>query len=498
MKKLFLPLGLFILFGALNTVNAQTLAEHITELSKTDTVTMSTNDPDHNIRYIGANPNNYVEFNNETWRIIGVFDGKIKLIRKDSIGSYSFDLIGTTYDDATGHNDYSKSKLMQELNGDYLNYNLSENTQWYSRVPKRITAAFDYTKTIKKDAQEMIVDSVWHINSVNIVDGQPTSDKKLLTAEIVYNNEYHSLTDKTWIGKVGLINTSDYLYQTAGGENTSREKCLNTGYWRQMTECSQNSWFAFAWMWAINQYEYENGDHYASSPAHALEGNDVTASQVVYPVVFLNSQVYSTSGTGSKNDPYKLNLYHEVELINGDETTTVKVEHDTKLSKPDIKLEKDYTLTWYEDSDFKKEYDFNSLIESDKKLYGKLKFNYKITSGADQKHKISDDDIVITTNGKLENLVGIKVNGVLLASSNYKLEKGSTILTLNHEYLNSLNNDTYYIEFVYNDDSIGTHFTIEGKKVMNPKTYDSILKYVSIFVISLIALVICYKNKKNC
>ncbi len=51
------------------------------------------------IRYIGKNPNNYVQFNGELWRIIGVMkdienaDGtkedKVKLIRSESIGSYS-------------------------------------------------------------------------------------------------------------------------------------------------------------------------------------------------------------------------------------------------------------------------------------------------------------------------------------------------------------------------------------------------------------------------
>ena len=48
-------------------------------------------------RYIGANPNNYVKFNDELWRIIGVFDtddgtGKLekrlKIIRNGSIGAF--------------------------------------------------------------------------------------------------------------------------------------------------------------------------------------------------------------------------------------------------------------------------------------------------------------------------------------------------------------------------------------------------------------------------
>ena len=57
-----------------------------------------------NIRYYGASPNNYVYFNCsdysnqssstcETWRIIGVFNGKVKLIRGSQIGKYSWDSI---------------------------------------------------------------------------------------------------------------------------------------------------------------------------------------------------------------------------------------------------------------------------------------------------------------------------------------------------------------------------------------------------------------------
>ena len=50
-------------------------------------------------RYYGANPNNYVTFNGETWRIIGAFNNvdngtgnketRLKIIRDDSIGKYS-------------------------------------------------------------------------------------------------------------------------------------------------------------------------------------------------------------------------------------------------------------------------------------------------------------------------------------------------------------------------------------------------------------------------
>ena len=63
---------------------------------------MSTGIDSGNIRYYGASPNNYIYFNCsdysnqssstcEIWRIIGVFDGKIKLIRNESIGNMAYD-----------------------------------------------------------------------------------------------------------------------------------------------------------------------------------------------------------------------------------------------------------------------------------------------------------------------------------------------------------------------------------------------------------------------
>ena len=50
------------------------------------------NTPDENIRYYGSNPNNYVLFNNELWRIIGVFGDNVKLVRNESLGILSWDV----------------------------------------------------------------------------------------------------------------------------------------------------------------------------------------------------------------------------------------------------------------------------------------------------------------------------------------------------------------------------------------------------------------------
>ena len=82
-----------------------------------------------NIRYYGANPNNYIYFNCsdysnqtsstcETWRIIGVFDGKLKLIRGSQIGKYSWDNKNTSTgaENDAGKNDWTTARLMKLLN----------------------------------------------------------------------------------------------------------------------------------------------------------------------------------------------------------------------------------------------------------------------------------------------------------------------------------------------------------------------------------------------
>ena len=103
-------------------IKTNNLAARITSLYETSSKTSVTNgsktyqydttnslmkDAAGHIRYFGSSPNNYIYFNCsdysnqssttcETWRIIGVFDGKIKLIRGSQIGTYAWDNKDTT------------------------------------------------------------------------------------------------------------------------------------------------------------------------------------------------------------------------------------------------------------------------------------------------------------------------------------------------------------------------------------------------------------------
>ena len=116
------------------------LNETVTTAMSNNPSMFATDDPGKNVRYIGANPNNYVYFNCsdynnptadtcELWRIIGVFnnvtkgDGSkenlVKIIRNDSLGKFYWDYkndgVGTSTSDY-GSNDWSDSQLMMMLN----------------------------------------------------------------------------------------------------------------------------------------------------------------------------------------------------------------------------------------------------------------------------------------------------------------------------------------------------------------------------------------------
>ena len=125
-----------------------------------------------NLRYVGANPNNYLSFNDETWRIIGVFnnittideqenekkESLVKIVRNDSLGRYSWD--------STNINEWSQADLMTELNTDYINPNpTSETTKWYNGRDKNGT--YDYGKNIKSSWVDKIAKVRWNLGGYN-------------------------------------------------------------------------------------------------------------------------------------------------------------------------------------------------------------------------------------------------------------------------------------------------------------------------------------------
>ena len=144
-----------------------------------------------------------------------------------------------------------------------------------------------------------------------------------------------------------------------------------------------------------------------------------------------------------------------------------------------------------------KQNEIDNLVLELQNAINNLKAIYKILDGNNQEYE-KGKDISIRANGNLEDLVMLMVDNNKLDSSNYKLEKGSTIAILNANYLNTLDAGDHTLTFVYNDGKVDATFTIsKASTVDNIQTGDNIIKYIMLLILSIISLIGIISNKKK-
>ena len=99
---------------------------------------------------------------------------------------------------------------------------------------------------------------------------------------------------------------------------------------------------------------------------------------------------------------------------------------------------------------------------------------YTITAGAGGTSELgTSGTITITCDGALDKLTGIYVDDKLVDAANYTLQSGSTILTFNASYLNTLSVGTHKVKFQYSDGSAETTFVIKEASAGDTTTQDT-------------------------
>ncbi len=214
--------------------------------------------------YKGANPNNYVTFNNEEagWRIISInSDGTIKIMRDESIGDIAWD--------TSGSNNWNRpASLNTYLNGDYYN-------------------------SLTSTAQGQIVEGTYYAGAVtsrnNDMQDQ-ISDEKAVTSKV----------------KVALPTLSEYLRA-----NSNKEQCgtysLNNS---NSSTCRNSDWMYINdnW-WTLSPYS-GTSDYVFIVNGSGSVGSFTRADYAyiaVRPAITLSSKVQITGGTGTASDPYTIN-----------------------------------------------------------------------------------------------------------------------------------------------------------------------------------------------
>ena len=283
---------------------------------------MSTGIDAGNIRYYGASPNNYIYFNCddysnqtsstcETWRIIGVFDGKVKIMRNESIGNYSWDNKGTSSgaESSNGKNNWSDARLMKMLNAGYesetggsLYWNRQSGT-CYSGTTADTTKTCDMSSIgLKNDiTRNMISESTYSLlgwNTNKVYSDQIYNYER--TTGSVYNE---TTRDKSWTGKVALAYPSDYGYAA------DLSQCSQTLYNYDNSTCKSNDWmFNSAVQWLLTPYS--GGSYsvwYVRSSGYVVNLNlQAYNERGVRPVLYLGSELEIKAGDGSSSTPYQL------------------------------------------------------------------------------------------------------------------------------------------------------------------------------------------------
>ena len=284
--------------------------EYITNLLEYDGEGLKIdNTSDQNIRYYGSNPNNYVSFNNELWRIIGVFGNNVKLVRSEKLGDLSWDSSESSVNGGYGVNEWSQADLQNYLNKMY--YGGTSVTCYNGKSNKTTTCP---TNTIDETAKTLIDNHIWNTGAIEYntrtdtvafyKDERGNQTGKICSSGNNCNDTVERTT--TWPGYIGLPYPTDYAY-------ASSENICETNMVKQDSSnayiCKNNNWmFKNIWYWTLSPSASSGISRFVwlvHSDGDVRYSNAANGG-AVFPAIYLKSNILIESGKGTSSDPYIL------------------------------------------------------------------------------------------------------------------------------------------------------------------------------------------------
>ena len=249
-------------------------------------------------RYEGKNPNNYIWFNNEYWRIIGVFDsashgvsGKnlVKIIRADVLDGLAWDKSNT--------NNWNTSSIKLLLNGAYYNAQDGTNSGYCYGYSTTATANCDYTKRgIQAGYRGMIAGVTWHLGGYSSASATSSAFYGYERGTTVYSGRPTSTT-----GYIGLMYPSDYGYSVL---SSNCARTTNLGSYSSAT-CAGQSWlYGKGYEWTLTPGSSSSYNVFRLISNGNLVNYNADRGFGSRPVLYLDASVYKIDGDGSLNNPY--------------------------------------------------------------------------------------------------------------------------------------------------------------------------------------------------
>ncbi len=251
-----------------------------------------------NIRYYGASPDNYIYFNCETypntncelWRIVGVFNGKLKIVRNSNLDDkfLIWDYDKNNDGASTGSDfDWSEASLQKLLNEKYYNGAKSGTITYYNDDSDTVTLNMANIG-IKNDLnRSFISEEKWYLGGT--ASGEYIND--------VYTQERGTIKcdscdyDTIWNGKIAMLYASDigYSYDLTNSSDKTLSSMSSSDTWIENT-------FGFLLNFSkIGPPLYLSG---------YVQTNYYLRAQMVFPALYLTSDISIVGGTGKSDNPY--------------------------------------------------------------------------------------------------------------------------------------------------------------------------------------------------
>ena len=302
------------------------ISTYLTKLDKTKNGLEVDETTDKNLRYVGASPKNYLKFNDEIWRIIGVFnnittideqenektESLVKIVRNDSLENYSWDSSESTTNYGWGVNEWSQADLMYELNCDgkstkycrdditegYLSNLTTGTTTWYNGSNNAKNGTYDYSKNIRSSSIDKVAKVRWNTSRTKYKASALNSYNQERSTTLISTPSDNVPRKNTWDGKIALMYPSDYGY-------ASTDQACRSGL--GLSNCKNENWlFNSTYQWTLSPASGGASDVFGVRSGGYVAGNAASGASGVRPVLFLKSDVVIAGGTGTESNPFIL------------------------------------------------------------------------------------------------------------------------------------------------------------------------------------------------
>ena len=262
--------------------------------------------------YRGANPNNYVTFNDESWRIVSVntSDNTIKIIRSSVLEDRAYDTSSNgrynssqyCNDSGWGCNIYGSTSSLYNSSGSAISTLAREVNGTKYQLPSKESEISTYLNgtyynSLNATARSMVKeDAVYKSGVLARTSGQTTS------------TDISQASAVKWRGKVALIDATEYVRASTNSSCTgayayySNRSCYSGG---------GNNWMHISDIyWTMSPYS--NSYSTIVWRVRRSGGFDInyraSNSYGVRPVVTLSSNIQITGGVGTSSEPYTLGI----------------------------------------------------------------------------------------------------------------------------------------------------------------------------------------------